>query len=918
MATLSCGVCGGALAPTDLMCPSCTAGVSPRRAPAPAPTVEAAADEPDERPGPQRRCPGSDCGMPVDEAAAACPYCLRELATAAAPPVTTTSLLPAALAARFPYVEPLPASGAEADLFIVEDADGERFMLKLYRLGVELDEQVLETLSGADVAHVVHIVEHGRIDDRGYELLEYLEAGDLARFQQRHGPKLDSSLVRLVLGELADAVEHLHGLGLKHGDLTPSNVLVRHEEPELDLVLTDFGLAAITDATIAFGGDHRRSRRYSSPEQISGAHGRPPDVWALGVITMQLLLGHHPLDDIADETIDYHLLYQPWPVPYDAVRDRTWHPLLRGMLHRQPEHRWTIGDVQRWLAGRRVNDVPDPAAPGPRAPVFRFRGQDLTTPTALARALASSWEPATARLHHVRRWAAQRGDDPALVAWLDELASSPYDRHGRLLRTVLRLDPELVPVYRGVDVGPEGLRALAAAAVSGGPGSHEAELFSSLLAQDVIAAVAELTGSTGHRTIAAEIDAARPQLEQLLRTAASEGLDLDEDVHERARLRLVQLVVDPDERRRVAREVRRRDHEDLPGWYRELLAPDAGPAALVVASALLTAVLEELAAGRDARRRQRLEERASASDAEGHLARLSRVGAALLVGGLAAFLPLVVVVGLAVAAAADRYLAAIGRWWRRESAIALTTSRVLALPVLAVRWLLTAALRVAGEVLMLAVIGGVVVGLATALAGVVDGTMPESVAVGDAVQARLLPAIVAAASFLLLRPAPHDPGFPRLRALAVRLRTAPVGVLLVVTGAGIAAAVAAWELGPAQPHAPIVALADPAADRVAAWAERTFDPAPDPRSSAPPPAAPPPPDPDPAPEPQRWQVTGASQLNVRAEPGLDSTVLTSLGEGQVLAATGRTREVDDILWVELELDDATTGWASSRYLDAVP
>lgn len=936
MATLKCGVCGFELSRIDLMCPKCNAAVSRRPAPAPAPaptpSVDDDADERPQRPPPQRRCPSSDCGMPVDDQATSCPYCLRELDTLDTPPdapeaagddaqspSATSSPLPAALAARFPQVEPLPASGAEADLFIVEDEAGRRFMLKLYRLGVELDEQVLRTLSEADIAHVVHIEEHGRVEGRSFELLEYLAAGDLVRFQQRHGPQLDEELVRLVLKELADAIEHLHGLGVKHGDLKPGNVLVRSEEPEFDLVLTDFGLAAMTDATIAFGGDQRRSLRYSAPEQVGGAHGRPPDVWALGVITMELLLGRHPLEDIADATIDYHLLYQPWPIPYDAVEDPRWQQLFRGVLHRQPEHRWTIGTVQDWLAGRPVDDVPDPAAPEHRARPFRFLGEDYTTTPAVARALVANWEQATARVQHVRAWVAQNEDDPALVAWLDDLDRGPYDRHGRLLRTALRLDPELPPVYRGFDVGPEGLRGLTAAAVVGGPGSREAEVVTSILDQDAFGAIAELTGSPMHRAIAEVIGPAQQQLEQLLRTVASEDLDVDQDTRALARLRLVQLLVDPDELQRVAAEVRTHDDEDLPRWYRELLAEDAGPAELVVARALLTPMLDELAAGRDRRRQQRLRERGASSSAEARTARLSRVGAALLVGALAAFLPMVTVVALAVVAAVDRYGAAIVVWLRRESAVELTRSRAAALPFLALRWVLTGALRLARELVVLAFFTGLAVGVVVAVTAVLGSALPD--VVGQPAQLRdrlLLPTIVSVATFVLLRPTPDDRSFPMLRRLGVQLRLAPVGVLLVIIAGGIAAAAATWQLGPAEPHGDLVAFAAPVTDRVADWAERTFETTDTAQPVAQPEPEDAPPDPEPDPEPQHWRVSGAFELNVRAEPGLDSRVLTTLSDGESRPATGRTRQVGDILWIELELADGTTGWASSRYLDAVP
>jgi serine/threonine-protein kinase len=48
------------------------------------------------------------------------------------------------------------------------------------------------------------------------------------------------SQVRAILGQLAGALEYVHGRGLVHRDLKPGNVMITHLG---DVKLTDFGLA---------------------------------------------------------------------------------------------------------------------------------------------------------------------------------------------------------------------------------------------------------------------------------------------------------------------------------------------------------------------------------------------------------------------------------------------------------------------------------------------------------------------------------------------------------------------------------------------------------------------------------------------------------------------------------------------------
>jgi calcium/calmodulin-dependent protein kinase I len=81
-------------------------------------------------------------------------------------------------------------------------------------------------------------------------------------------------------------------------DLKPENLLFRTPAENSDLLIADFGLSRIIDEesfhvlTTTCG-----TPGYMAPEifQKSG-HGKPVDIWALGVITYFLLCGYTPFD----------------------------------------------------------------------------------------------------------------------------------------------------------------------------------------------------------------------------------------------------------------------------------------------------------------------------------------------------------------------------------------------------------------------------------------------------------------------------------------------------------------------------------------------------------------------------------------------------------------------------------------------
>ncbi|GAA6009813.1 hypothetical protein JCM10207_002118 [Rhodosporidiobolus poonsookiae] len=103
-----------------------------------------------------------------------------------------------------------------------------------------------------------------------------------------------AKLVRTVMG----AVEYLHSHGIVHRDIKPENLLYRSKDEDSDLLLADFGLSKVMD-------DHQFSALtttcgtpgYMAPEIFKKlGHGKPVDVWAMGVVTYFLLCGYTPFD----------------------------------------------------------------------------------------------------------------------------------------------------------------------------------------------------------------------------------------------------------------------------------------------------------------------------------------------------------------------------------------------------------------------------------------------------------------------------------------------------------------------------------------------------------------------------------------------------------------------------------------------
>ncbi|KAG9304043.1 hypothetical protein G9A89_005953 [Geosiphon pyriformis] len=97
---------------------------------------------------------------------------------------------------------------------------------------------------------------------------------------------------------ITEAVAYLHENGIVHRDLKPENLLFRTKAEDSDLLIADFGLSRIIDSekfhvlTTTCG-----TPSYMAPEIFKkSGHGKPVDLWAIGVITYFLLCGYTPFD----------------------------------------------------------------------------------------------------------------------------------------------------------------------------------------------------------------------------------------------------------------------------------------------------------------------------------------------------------------------------------------------------------------------------------------------------------------------------------------------------------------------------------------------------------------------------------------------------------------------------------------------
>jgi eukaryotic-like serine/threonine-protein kinase len=216
--------------------------------------------------------------------------------------------------------------GGMAIVYLAEQAEPvkRQVALKILKPGMDSkqvlarfhsEERALAVLDHPNIAKVFDggITKHGR----PYFVMERVRGIPITDYCDTHRVSTEGRIKLFV--SVCSAVQHAHHKGLIHRDLKPSNLLVGVVDGEPQAKIIDFGIAKATSPTL--GGQTLYTKigqligtpQYMSPEQadITGLDvDTRADIYSLGVVLYELLVGAPPLDLVAigDQAVKMALL----------------------------------------------------------------------------------------------------------------------------------------------------------------------------------------------------------------------------------------------------------------------------------------------------------------------------------------------------------------------------------------------------------------------------------------------------------------------------------------------------------------------------------------------------------------------------------------------------------------------------------
>lgn len=253
----------------------------------------------------------------------------------------------------FPLKQWLGASDHSAVFLTEIPGASQRAAIKIMeaQTGPDAEQQTSRLRAAAKLSHpnLIRIFQAGQstIDDTNvvYVVMECAD-DDLSQILPTR--PLENTEVSALLPPLLGALSYLHGNGLVHGRVKPSNVLAVGDR----LKLSSDQIASVADEN----SHHRRRDAYDAPETAAGIVSPAGDIWSLGATLVAALTQNVSFGE--DSQRDPGL---------PATLSEPYRTVARECLHLDPKKRWSLREIEAELKPE-TRSVPAPPPP-PAVPV---------------------------------------------------------------------------------------------------------------------------------------------------------------------------------------------------------------------------------------------------------------------------------------------------------------------------------------------------------------------------------------------------------------------------------------------------------------------------------------------------------------------------------------------------------------------
>lgn len=161
---------------------------------------------------------------------------------------------------------------------------------------------------------------------------------------------LDERSATIVLTHISSALAYMHSNGITHRDVKPDNILIQNDHG-IFAKLADFGTAS-QGVLETFAG----TSTYMAPElrKLPRRYNAKVDMFSLGLIALQCVTSWDACSyEIQPENLLAPRQHTYWMrkviLPNVTAAPEKFQPLLKGLLRKRPEKRWSAETCLKWF-----------------------------------------------------------------------------------------------------------------------------------------------------------------------------------------------------------------------------------------------------------------------------------------------------------------------------------------------------------------------------------------------------------------------------------------------------------------------------------------------------------------------------------------------------------------------------------------
>lgn len=289
---------------------------------------------------------------------------------------------------------------------------------------------------------------------------------------------------------LFKTIQELFAQNITHRSIRPTNMFYM-DEAKTQLVFGDFLTTppAYEQPTL-----YETIGSSMCIKEGRGEGSKADDLYSFGASLLFFIFGRNNLSHLSDIEIintkikkgSYAALIQEDKVYVSLIE------LLRGLLNDNEEQRWTIGSIEAWLHGRRLNNIQSKSIKRSQR-AFVFNDIEYNTAKDIALAFSRNWSEAVKMMNNEKlEIFLRRGlEDNSTANLLQKISSEVNFRHKDqsvredlwVANVCVLLDKEAPIRYKGINFYPEGLGTIVAA---GFAGDLDFKLIQEILQRDVV------------------------------------------------------------------------------------------------------------------------------------------------------------------------------------------------------------------------------------------------------------------------------------------------------------------------------------------------------------------------------------------------------------------------------------------------